>query len=343
MESWRFLIRFTMRFLWLFLSRGRRPLLVGFSITDKCPYRCAYCLFANRGLRDLTLDEIKRSIDALHALGMMAVQFTGGEPFMRDDMNDIIMYAKSKGLVLMLSTSGFNIDKHISILGHVDSIQISLDGTEEVHDALRGKGSYATALKSAKIIRASGGTFFFRAVLTKKNVHCIEHLLHVAAEYHAEIAFQPMWGDQFSTDDMEKSLTLSKLDLHRIIDQIIMYKKQGFPVRDSIFALRTFQRIFATRFCMNACAAGRIYFRIESDGSLHPCCRQGFFSDKSDYLNIVDASVDRLKKYFSSVKPFVCDTCPVSMLVELNGLYNFDIYALGGLFELFKKIVRKKF
>jgi MoaA/NifB/PqqE/SkfB family radical SAM enzyme len=341
MVSWIFLIRFALRFLWLNVFRCRRPLLAGFAITDRCPYRCAYCLFANRGMKDLTLDEIRHAIDKLHALGLMVVQFTGGEPFIREDMSDIIRYAKSKGLVVMLSSSGFNIDKHAGILRDINSIQISLDGTEDVHDALRGKGSYATALKSAKIIQSAGGTYFFRAVLTRKNAHCIEHLLHVAAEYQTEIAFQPMWGEQFSTDDAEKNLALPEDDLHKLIDQIIVYKKQGLPVRDSVYALRTFQRIFNTRFRMNACAAGRIYFRVESDGALHPCCRQGFFSDKHDYLNVVTASVGQLKEYFSSVKPYVCDTCPVSMLVELNGLYNLDINALGSLFELFRCIVRK--
>jgi len=341
MVSWFFLFRFILRFLWVSLLRLRRPLLAGFAITDKCPYHCSYCLFSNRGKKDLTLEEIKSSIDKLHALGLMIIQFTGGEPFLRDDLSKIIAYAKSKGLVVLLSSSGFNIEKHVAILKNINSIQISLDGDEQTHDALRGKGSYQTALKSAAALNNSGGTFFFRTVLNKKNIACIKHLLKVARKYKTEVAFQPLWGGQFKKNGQIDKLSLSEGELHQTIQKIIGYKNQGLPIRDSVYALRTFQRIFDTHFRINACAAGRIYFRIETDGEFHPCCRQGFFSEKGDSLNIAHVSKKQLKMYFNSVKPFVCDTCPVSMLVELNGLYNFEISAIGSLFELLKCIVRK--
>jgi GTP 3',8-cyclase len=123
---------------------GRKIESVRISVTDKCNFRCTYCMPAE-GLdwlrRDeiLTFEEIARLTRILAAMGVSEVRLTGGEPLVRRDVPDLVaMLAATPGVEdLSLTTNGILLTKYARAL--VDAglrrINVSLDSLDHVRFA----------------------------------------------------------------------------------------------------------------------------------------------------------------------------------------------------------------
>lgn len=127
--------------------------------TLACNLRCKHCLLsAGKELKDeLTTEEIKRLVDEAIELGVKRFYITGGEPFIKNDIFELIRYIikeKNKELIIQTNATLFD-DKKISALKKLKSpkltIQVSLEGPDaETHDKLRGKGSFDKAVNGIK-------------------------------------------------------------------------------------------------------------------------------------------------------------------------------------------------
>ena len=77
-------------------------------ITNTCNYHCSYCMFSSEAKKyegELTTDEIKRTIKDLKENNFKYIKFTGGEPFTRKDMTEILKYASELGFDMDISTN----------------------------------------------------------------------------------------------------------------------------------------------------------------------------------------------------------------------------------------------
>ena len=85
-------------------------------ITEYCNFRCLYCrglaseIFADRKLRQMTLDEVKNGIDLwCENVPLENIRFSGGEPTLHNDIAEIVAYAKLKGIKrIAISTNGYS-------------------------------------------------------------------------------------------------------------------------------------------------------------------------------------------------------------------------------------------
>lgn len=332
------ILRFVFRFLPARLFGIKRPLLVGFSLTERCPFHCQYCFFTSKRRRDLPLCDIVKIIDKLCNSGMMVVQFTGGEPCLRNDLCNIVEYAKKRRLLVLLSTSGYNIQNHEGALRYIDSIQISLDGPKKIHDKLRGEGSFDIVMAAADFLKSRGKRFYFRSVLTTLNLEHIIDVITIAENYQTEATFQPIWGTEYLKDEEVKHLIPQDISLDCALERIIDFKRDKRAVGDSLFAIKSFKSDLLKLPRKKPCVAGQIYFRVESNGDIHPCCRYDFFNKNIDLLNLVENSEDVFKKYLAKPKQISCQACLVSYLVELNGLYNLNLSAIRGIFDYWSSL-----
>lgn len=100
---------------------------VGWKITSKCNLDCRFCYAEEENPTELSLDAIKVGLNNLKNTGVKAINITGGEPLLRDDVAEICSYIKSIGLAVMLSSNG-TLLKDLSILnGRIDWLSLSLD------------------------------------------------------------------------------------------------------------------------------------------------------------------------------------------------------------------------
>lgn len=126
-------------------SKTKRLLYL--EVTRKCNLKCPHCFNDSKidCEKELSLEEIKKIIDNFLVMGGKEIQLTGGEVFMRKDIFEIMNYAKEKGIeYIRLSTNGTMVNEKniIKIVELVDEIFFSIDGFEEQHDILRGKGAF---------------------------------------------------------------------------------------------------------------------------------------------------------------------------------------------------------
>lgn len=138
---------------------GEYPIIAGsIRLTNACNLQCPHC-YTNGGMalqNELTLSEIEAVIDQFSELKTLYLFFTGGEPFLRKDIVEILQYAFKKKIGISLSTNGQLLNKEI--LEKIKNInfklfQISLDGDENVHDMIRGKGVGKKAIAAIRLAK----------------------------------------------------------------------------------------------------------------------------------------------------------------------------------------------
>jgi radical SAM protein with 4Fe4S-binding SPASM domain len=146
--------------------------------TLACNLRCKHCLVsAGKKLRrELTDEEWKKVIDESIKLGVKRFYITGGEPFIRGGIFDLIKYiTKTKRRELIILTNGMLFDdKKLAALKKVMSprllIQVSLEGhNAEIHDKLRGKGSFDRTVEGIKKLLSIGIIPIASTALNKYN------------------------------------------------------------------------------------------------------------------------------------------------------------------------------
>lgn len=115
------------------------------SLTEKCSLRCTYCM-PEEGLpaipsdRLLTADEIVRLVaTAVHRLGIREVRFTGGEPLMRRDLEQIVAGCaeRAPGVPLSMTTNGIGLEHRAAALRRagLTRVNVSLDTIDRHHFA----------------------------------------------------------------------------------------------------------------------------------------------------------------------------------------------------------------
>ena len=134
--------------------------LVQWHLTEACNLWCKHCYQGERSIEEMPLPDIKKTVaeisdmidDWSEAYGVefsRSMNITGGEPFLRRDCFDILGEIKKKGFEVSLLTNGTLVTREraqrLADLG-VDAVQVSMEGAEDVHDAIRGKGSYDAAV-----------------------------------------------------------------------------------------------------------------------------------------------------------------------------------------------------
>ena len=152
-----------------------RPIVV-WNSTKSCNLRCMHCYFDARPKKDageLSTEQAMAMIDDLAGFGAPALLFSGGEPFMREDLFTLGKYALSKGLRTVISTNGTLITKDtakkIRDTGF-SYVGISLDGMEKVNDEFRkSRGAFKKTLEGIRNCHASGVRAGLRFTINKHN------------------------------------------------------------------------------------------------------------------------------------------------------------------------------
>jgi radical SAM protein with 4Fe4S-binding SPASM domain len=113
----------------------RKPKILGWEITNSCNLKCPHCYNppSRHKEAELTTSECIQVIDSAAKLGTERIGWTGGEPLLREDLEDLITYAgDNHGITSGITTNGVLLNKERAIRlndAGVQSMQISLDGT----------------------------------------------------------------------------------------------------------------------------------------------------------------------------------------------------------------------
>src|SRR6266545_2600792 len=115
------------------LLHTAHPLLVQIIPTRRCNIDCGYCNEYDKVSAPVPTNTLRRRIDKLAELGTSVVAFSGGEPMLHPDLDDLIRHIRELGMMAGLITNGyFLVPKRIEQLNAsgLDFLQISIDNVE---------------------------------------------------------------------------------------------------------------------------------------------------------------------------------------------------------------------
>lgn len=251
------------------LAGRRRPVVVAWRLTNRCNLHCRYCALPSMASEELSAAEIGAAMELLKSRGTEVIGFTGGEPLLRDDIGEILDKAAELDFTHSVNSNGVLVREKLDALRHIDMLRISLDGPEDVHDAVRGRGSFALAMGAVEAAKSAGIEVGLTAVLTPGSLDALEWLLATAARLRAMVQFQPATPRRLGDREANPAAPdgeLARAVFRRLIDE----KRRGNRwIASSFTALR-----HLARYPDDAeipCFAGSLYCKVEANGDVRPC------------------------------------------------------------------------
>ena len=265
-------------------SRGLdAPICLTWELTYACNLACRHCL-SSSGRRDpaeLTTAEAKAVIDELERMQVFYVNIGGGEPTIRPDFWELVDYATAHHVGVKFSTNGVRMTAEVAARlaassrgcgdaprsGYVD-VQISVDGaTAEVNDAVRGDGSFATAVQAMENLAVAGFSGFkLSVVCTRHNIPQLDALKAIADRYGAQLRLTRLRPSGRGADVWDE-LHPTGAQQRQLYDWLRAHG-ENVLTGDSFFHLAGYGESLPG---LNLCGAGRVVCLIDPVGDVYAC------------------------------------------------------------------------
>jgi pyrroloquinoline quinone biosynthesis protein E len=165
-----------------------RPLWLVLELTYRCPLKCVWCNnpldFDRYG--ELTTEEWKDVLRQARALGSLQLGFSGGEPMLRDDVEELVEYATSLGYYTNLITSGVGLTAarlHALKRAGLKQIQLSLQSADRaLTNELVGAKAHDLKMETAYRIKALGFPMVLNVPVVRQNIDQVERILKTAED-----------------------------------------------------------------------------------------------------------------------------------------------------------------
>jgi MoaA/NifB/PqqE/SkfB family radical SAM enzyme len=286
-----------------------------------------HCLSSSgrRDPRELSTAECTAVIDELQRMQVFYVNIGGGEPTVRPDFWELLDYAVAHDVGVKFSTNGIKLDKaraaQLAATDYVD-VQISLDGaTASVNDAVRGPGSYATALRALENLAEAG---FARpkisVVMTRQNVDQLDEFAAIADKFGAQLRITRLRPSGRGADVWDE-LHPTAAQQRQLYDWLVE-RGDGVLTGDSFFDS-----------CQGGCMAAKFFTGLPLDGP-DPECVRGFgeqaLAARSDGTAIPRSDVDHSRSASRPRKgpvPLTLSARPPDRACDENPLAGFALSA----------------
>jgi pyrroloquinoline quinone biosynthesis protein E len=170
-----------------------RPLGLLAELTYRCPLHCPYCsnpLNLGDYRDELTLEEWFRVLNEAHALGVLQLHLSGGEPLQRRDLVEIVAQARKLGFYTNLITSALSLTpakaETLKEAG-LDHVQVSIQAADStLSDQIAGTPSYRHKVEAARTVKKLGFPLTLNVVLHRQNIDQVAAILALAEELAAD-------------------------------------------------------------------------------------------------------------------------------------------------------------
>jgi radical SAM protein with 4Fe4S-binding SPASM domain len=252
------------------------PLRMDLALTYRCQNRCSHCYNEpSRSSAEMDTGSWRKALDVCLAAGIPHVVFTGGEPTLRSDLTDLVIYAEELGLVTGLNTNGRRLadgeyTRRLREAG-LDHVQITLESADRaLHNALTASDSFDETFAGLRAAKAAGLYTLTNTTLTRVNAPGIEALVDLVAQEGLP-AFA-VNGMIYSGKGSASGLDLTPQEVAPILERLAALARE----RGIRFIWYT-----PTRYCelnpvemalgVKQCTAARISMAVEPDGTVIPC------------------------------------------------------------------------
>lgn len=320
------------------------PFYIQFYVSKFCHLNCKMCniVKANEDIVPFNNKTIEAIAKNLVKIGAGVVLLTGGEPFLRKDIDEIVRIFKAHKLDVRLQTAGLvkawdKIKKCVEY-GARD-INVSLDSLDEnLADYINGlKGSWKDAIRTISFITrtfpAKDSVCALGCVLSPYNVDEIIPILEFATEIGWWLSLVPAHihaierdGKYLNFRGNDNSFLFEEKDfpkIDRLIKELKLRKKRGFKLFDSDDYLDSIYHFIVNKKPSwrkhDVCDTPNLYFAILPDGRFAPCCdyrlKRNIYVYDRDFPNIYKSN-----EFVKEVKEIarMCEGCNFGSFPEMT-------------------------
>jgi MoaA/NifB/PqqE/SkfB family radical SAM enzyme len=281
-----------------FALRQRKPLIAGMPLTDVCNLQCRHCVVANSGRGPYRLEHIEELMRHFYRQGVRILYLQGGEIMTWREGNlgaeDVIRRAKEMGYFrVAVVTNGT-----LGLPQAADLIWVSLDGSEQVHESIRGAGAFGKVMQTLR--GSQHRRVNLNMTINRLNEGEVEKVAQIAREtpqVHG-VSFN------FHTPYPEvKDLALTSDERRAVIERILKLKSEGFPVLNTRGGLKAMRD--------NRWRRPIPIINLVEKGQIYECC-------------------------WGREQPGVCDQCGYGVIAELSQILSFNLPTIFECLRLFR-------
>ncbi len=321
-------------------GHGRSFAYLRLSLTDKCNFRCSYCLpdgyrKAKGAPAELSVDEIARLVRGFAAMGFWKLRLTGGEPTLRPELLEIArtVAATSGVRQLAMTTNGYRLAERAAdyFAAGIRSLNISIDSLDPAgFHAITGHDRLAEVLAGVEAARRAGfASIKINSVLLRgMNEDALGGFIRFAQAHDLSLRFIEL----MRTNDNPAFFAARHLAGQHVIDQLealgwqrapraegagpaIEYHDPGKPGKIGIIAP------YADHFC-----EGCNRLRVSASGKLHLC----LFGDGGIDLRPLLQSDDQQDALINRIRALTATKAPAHLLREGNSGATPHFASIGG-------------
>lgn len=262
------------KYAWLRVRR--RPVLVNFEVTMRCNARCGFCDYWKTPAATRA-NELTSFAAAAREFKPMLVTFTGGEPLLRKDLEQLVAgvrAAVSLTYVQLITHGGMlSVERAVSLWdAGVDQFNISLDYLDSRHDDARGiPGLAAKILDVVPKMKAAGiGGIKFNTVIKRDNLDQLMPIVKEAASLNCGVNFS-LYTDS-KNGNKDHLLEAQHMDeLSAVIKQLLAFKKVNRgSISNSEYYLEQIPR-YSRGEMTELCESGMSTIHIDPHGMVRRC------------------------------------------------------------------------
>lgn len=269
------------------MSNKPIPLVVDWQVTDTCNRSCIFCYGPKEGSGTLSLTESKMLIDRISIIGAKVLGLTGGETLIHDEIQEILSYAKSKGLAIGLNTNcDLYIDNRDMILKTVDVLEVPIEyASDKKHNHYRGSGSFENIIMAIDDSYCNSDIFFrIGTVLHSQNIDDLLNIEKILHKYKDKVIYWKIY-EYISYSNKEMGSITNSHERFNSLSEMYRDKGLGDLIGSDKIIFDSFQDRKHSYFLINS--TGSVFLPSEIDGRPYEKKLGNLLDD--DFHKVVDS------------------------------------------------------
>ena len=251
------------------------PMWLLAELTYRCPLHCVFCsnpVDYTRHQDELDTSTWKRILGEARALGAVQLGFSGGEPLLREDLEELVAHARGLGFYTNLITSGVGLgERRAQALksAGLDHIQLSFqDSTRELNDFISSTRTFELKSRVAAIIKAQGYPMVLNCVMHRFNLPHVGRIIDMAGRMGAdylELANTQYYGWAWHN----RAALMPTVEELRDAEAIVMAHRERLDGRMKVLWVSPDYADAKPKPCM--AGWGSLFMVVAPDGKALPC------------------------------------------------------------------------
>lgn len=267
-----------------------------YNVTTRCNCRCKHCnpkVYTGKA-KEISSKEMIERFEKSKYLQGNTITVAGGEPFLKADLEEFILYLNERRIPCVISTNGWFTDKIIHLVEQIKNKEflrftISIDGTEERHDEIRGlRGVYQKAMESVRALKERSFEIQINAVVQKDNLQTLDEFDCMFREMGVPVAYIP---EIFVS---EREFNFTPEDIKKAFRFVTYPRGRKYLLSQGKYRITN-------------CHAGTNTWYIDSNGDVYACWGSYYREDSDRYIlgNLFEQDFDTI--FESQKKRDICD------------------------------------